>query len=684
MANSHLVVTDGTTSIDLLGARGWSIKSWFPEIAQPKGGGIFRSSPLVDGRRLSMRKFDNPIETLTMVLADEDQDSAIYELQELMRLLQKATEYWTSNWQNEPVWLEAQGPRETERRYAIIMDYRLTGMNNPYAQPFFGPCTVAAMDNMILAIERGHWQDIIPGNDGTCAKVSSQYEIPVTISNTTVRGADTYDDTTYCYQSTVIYSLYDYLVVGYPDFTIPEMPYGASVIGLRFDPINIPNGTHITRATLTMRAAATTAGADNLTVQVVGHDPVLGDAGDFNQTKAQFLTRWQIFTSHKTWWVIPQTVNNTDYSTDVTAVVQEIIDHDNWDSGDAMVLFVIPTGLEPAEVRWFYDYNAAPGEGPSMYIEYAAAPETVGDDPTCLNTVYIGNKSNRGAITHLYHYDDSTTTFSGELLGAATPFALLPAVPAVDDCVYFGSCNTLLDYGPIFNIVFDIGTASADIVGVWEYYDSGTMSALPSIVRDNPRGVALALDHLASLGHTHVTYLAGPETSWADGIRWRSVRDLAPTWGMSAQRIGPSPPTFEGGRSVAAYLQQPTTCVIAYNDLMAVGLITELADTRRRVPEDIAVVGFDDIPAARLVRPALTTIATPLDFMGEVGMRNLIALINGAQHHNPAGLVLPVQLKIRGSTGHHRARHAIPAPRRAVSNPSGPTLNRWDVKAHPA
>jgi len=210
------------------------------------------------------------------------------------------------------------------------------------------------------------------------------------------------------------------------------------------------------------------------------------------------------------------------------------------------------------------------------------------------------------------------------------------------------------------------------------------MSALPSIVRDNPRGVALALDHLASLGHTHVTYLAGPETSWADGIRWRSVRDLAPTWGMSAQRIGPSPPTFEGGRSVAAYLQQPTTCVIAYNDLMAVGLITELADTRRRVPEDIAVVGFDDIPAARLVRPALTTIATPLDFMGEVGMRNLIALINGAQHHNPAGLVLPVQLKIRGSTGHHRARHAIPAPRRAVSNPSGPTLNRWDVKAHPA
>ena len=308
---------------------------------------------------------------------------------------------------------------------------------------------------------------------------------------------------------------------------------------MRFDPINIPNGTHITRATLTMRAAATTAGTDNLTVQVVGHDPVLGDAGDFNQTKAQFLTRWQIFTSHKTWWVIPQTVNNTDYSTDVTAVVQEIIDHDNWDSGDAMVLFVIPTGLEPAEVRWFYDYNAAPGEGPSMYIEYAAAPETVGDDPTCLNTVYIGNKSNRGAITHLYHYDDSTTTFSGELLGAATPFALLPAVPAVDDCVYFGSCNTLLDYGPIFNIVFDIGTASADIVGVWEYYDSGTTAweDLDNVITGN---WVCGNVNFTETGSSHVTFRVPPEntTTTINGATGYWIRYRVISVGAA-----PTPPT---------------------------------------------------------------------------------------------------------------------------------------------
>lgn len=204
------------------------------------------------------------------------------------------------------------------------------------------------------------------------------------------------------------------------------------------------------------------------------------------------------------------------------------------------------------------------------------------------------------------------------------------------------------------------------------------MSAVPSIVRDNPRGVALALDHLASLGHQHVTYLAGPETSWADGIRWRSVLDIAPARGMSAQRIGPFPPTHEGGRAAAAYLPQPTTAVVAYNDLMAIGLITELTDSRRRVPEDIAVIGFDDIPVARLIRPTLTTIAAPLSFMGEVGIRNLIALINGAQHHNPTGLVLPVQLMVRGSTGPHRAHHRLLAPHSGFFNPSGPAPSHPD------
>jgi LacI family transcriptional regulator len=118
--------------------------------------------------------------------------------------------------------------------------------------------------------------------------------------------------------------------------------------------------------------------------------------------------------------------------------------------------------------------------------------------------------------------------------------------------------------------------------------------------------------------------------------------------------------------------------VVAYNDLMALGLISELTDTRPRVPEDVAVVGFDDIPAARLARPALTTIATPLGFMGETGIRNLIALINGAQHHNPSGLVLPVQLKVRGSTGQHRARHTLPSPRSAPSPSAGPPPHQPD------
>lgn len=196
------------------------------------------------------------------------------------------------------------------------------------------------------------------------------------------------------------------------------------------------------------------------------------------------------------------------------------------------------------------------------------------------------------------------------------------------------------------------------------------MTDMPSVVRDNRQGVRLALAHLATLGHEDLTYLAGPETSWADGVRWRCLRDGAPSWAVSIQRIGPFAPTFEAGRAAAAdFLRSPTSAVLAYNDLMALGLIVGLSDAGLRVPDDVSVVGFDDIPAARLVTPSLTTVATPLDSMGEIGVRNLLALVRGAQHRNPRALVLPVRLMTRRSTGKRRARWAPPPPRMRVLHP---------------
>jgi hypothetical protein len=478
--NSYFIITDGTTSIDLLDAKSWTVKSWHPEMAQPKGGGIFRSSPLVDGRRLSMRKFDNAIESVTLVVSSTSENRLIYELQELSRLLQKATEYWTSSWQNEPVWIEAQGPCEEERRYAIIMDYRMSGFNNPYAQPFFSAFSASAMDNIILSLERGHWQDVAPGSDGICAKVSSQYELPNAVVGGSFYGIDQYDDTVYSVSSPTLYSTYTTLIVGNAPFVIPDMPYGVSNIGLRFDSVTVPVGATIMRATLSMKANGT-EGTDPLQTYVVGQSPSGGDPADFNETRASFLARWDYFTSQIALWFIPPIVTGTTYSTDVTNIVQEIIDNANWASGDPLVLFVNYAGTNPTdEVRYFYDYDNPHANGPALYIEYTAGSETVGVDPTCANSVYIGNKHNTGAITHAYYYDYSAGGLAydvpagytgGQLIGAATPFNLLPAVPGVGDRIYFGSCDTLSSYGPFFNIVFDIGTAAVDISGVWKYYN---------------------------------------------------------------------------------------------------------------------------------------------------------------------------------------------------------------------
>jgi hypothetical protein len=537
MKNSYLIITDGVTSIDLLDAESWSVKSWHPEMAQPKGGGIFRSSPLVDGRKLSMRKLDNAIESITMAVSSRSENRLIYEMQELLRLLQKATEYWTSNWQNEPVWIEAQGPCETEKRYAIIVDYRMSGFNNPYAQPFFSAFGASSMDNIILSLERGHWQDVAPGADGTCVKVSSQYELANAVTGATFYGIDQYDDTIYCIASPTLYSLNTNLTVGNAPFVLPDQPYGISNIGLRFDSVTVPVGATVMRATLTMKAKAT-EGTYPLETYVVGQSPAGGDPADFNETRASYLARAAYYTNAISNWFIPPTVLGTEYSTDVTNVIQEITSHANWASGDPLVVFLNYGGTNPtAEVRFFYDYDNPHADGPALYIEYTAGSETVGVDPTCANSVYIGNKQNLGAITHSYYYDASGAAYSNQLVGKATPFALLPAVPALNDCLYFGSCNTISSYSPIFNVVFDIGTAAVDISGVWEYYNGAAWVDLDGAV---PGSYVCGNVNFIETGASHVTFRIPPEqvtttinTYTGYWIRYR-VTDID---------VAPAPPT---------------------------------------------------------------------------------------------------------------------------------------------
>lgn len=96
-------------------------------------------------------------------------------------------------------------------------------------------------------------------------------------------------------------------------------------------------------------------------------------------------------------------------------------------------------------------------------------------------------------------------------------------------------------------------------------------------------------------------------------MRWRGLTGARKDLDLEVRRIGPLLPTMRGGAAGAGrWLRAPTAGVIAYNDLMAVGFVRAVREAGRRVPGDVNVVGFDNIPDAALVEPRLTTIAAPI------------------------------------------------------------------------
>lgn len=174
---------------------------------------------------------------------------------------------------------------------------------------------------------------------------------------------------------------------------------------------------------------------------------------------------------------------------------------------------------------------------------------------------------------------------------------------------------------------------------------------VPSLLIDNPRGVRRALEHLGSLGHDTVTYLAGPEASWTDGVRWQAAREAAYELALRVRRIGPTnTPTIHAGFAHAKeVVEQGTTAVLAYNDVLAIGLMKGLRRLGVRVPDEVSVVGYDNVVLAEVFEPELTTVAAPLRAQGDMAVRNLVAMVGGAR---PSGepVVMPVKLVVRAST----------------------------------
>jgi DNA-binding LacI/PurR family transcriptional regulator len=184
---------------------------------------------------------------------------------------------------------------------------------------------------------------------------------------------------------------------------------------------------------------------------------------------------------------------------------------------------------------------------------------------------------------------------------------------------------------------------------------------------DNEGGSRMAVEHLVALGHRRIGYLRGPQAFTAAAPRLAGFRAACAEAGLDpdAMPVIRCEGLVESGELAAAQLleQAPwVTAIACYNDLTAIGALRALRAAGRRVPEDVSVIGFDDIAAASWVVPGLTTISQQKGEMGRLAVEHLARALDGTgPAPAPEVIRLEARLLVRESTCPARAT-ADPTP----------------------
>jgi DNA-binding LacI/PurR family transcriptional regulator len=178
-----------------------------------------------------------------------------------------------------------------------------------------------------------------------------------------------------------------------------------------------------------------------------------------------------------------------------------------------------------------------------------------------------------------------------------------------------------------------------------------------NIVLDHKFAARLALEHLRDLGHTDIAFIQGQTFSSDSAARWEAICEVANQLGIRIRaeltvRIQTNDSTPYVGYPCAKELLArdiPFTALFAYNDISAIGTIWAVREAGLRVPEDISIVGFDDIPGAAFSNPGLTTVRQPLLRMGQIAAQTVLGLIEGHAEYVPEIAIVP-ELVVRDST----------------------------------
>lgn len=176
---------------------------------------------------------------------------------------------------------------------------------------------------------------------------------------------------------------------------------------------------------------------------------------------------------------------------------------------------------------------------------------------------------------------------------------------------------------------------------------------LASLTFDDGGAVRAVLQHLVALGHRKIAYAAGPQTSWSNDQRSDAYRTFgAESSDLELIELGNFAPVFAGGVQAADLgIASGATAVMAFNDLMAVGVLNRLRQRGVRVPHDVSVTGFDDVLISSLSSPALTTVNFPRVRMGRASVDRLLDEVLGRSSDAHPVAEMPINLVVRDSSG---------------------------------
>jgi DNA-binding LacI/PurR family transcriptional regulator len=203
------------------------------------------------------------------------------------------------------------------------------------------------------------------------------------------------------------------------------------------------------------------------------------------------------------------------------------------------------------------------------------------------------------------------------------------------------------------------------------------IAGVTNIQLNHKQAAHLALRHLADLGHRRIAFMKGQQQTVDTDYRWQEIMDTARAFGME---IHPdllikltenswSPALGYGPVKALLSRTRNFTALFAFNDISAIGAIRALYEAGLRVPEDVSVIGFDDVLSAPFGIPSLTTIRQPLREMGKMGAECLLNRINHPKAPSAQQVIVQPELVVRESTA--KVRCPPPAQKRGKRNRAG-------------